>query len=178
MNLLLSFESIFLFFFQFQYLLFFFFLTFCLPQGSFTCISFRPLKDVVAHCLSSLSLLCTNCTWFYLSHGFQICKFATVSLLCPRLSYLLSDFNKNSKVNISKTRTVYFPLQTCSFPMFKIIVNISKLHHSSKCLILNLKGHSWKIIFLIFSISKCCWCHLQNSSFQFSHFSPWFLLLS
>lgn len=152
MNLLLSFESIFLFFFQFQYLLFF--LNFCLPQGPFACISFRPLKDVVAQCLSSLSLLCTNCTWFYLSHGFQICKFATVSLLCPRLSYLLSDFNKNSKLNISKTRTVYFPLQTCSFPMFKIIVNISKLHHSSKCLILNLKGHSWKIIFLIFSLNQ------------------------
>ena len=155
MNLLLSFESIFLFCFQFQYL--FFFLTFCLPQGSFTCVSFRPLKDLVAQSLRSLSLLFTNCMWFYLFHGFQICKFTTVSLLCPRLSSLLSDFkgmaNKNSKLNISKTRTVYFPLQTCSFPTFKIIFNINKLHHSSKCLILNLKGHSWKIIFLIFSLT-------------------------
>ena len=145
------------FYFASSFSTFFFFLNFCLPQCSFACISFRPLKDVAAQCLSSLSLLCTNFTWFYLSHGFQICKFATVSLLCPRLSYLLSDFkgmaNKNSKLNISKTRTVYFPLQTCSFPMFKIIVNISKLHHSSKCLILNLKGHSWKIIFLIFSLT-------------------------
>ena len=91
--------------------------------------------------------------WFHLSRGFQICKFTTVSLLCSRLAYLLSISkgmsNRNSKLDVSKTRTVDFPLQTYCFPTSKIIFNISKLCHSSKCIVHKLKGHSWKIIFLI-----------------------------